>query len=321
MSVESFDPSNELNIFTINNPSSSGSSVGSAAAQLQKFLAKIARPPMRTRKLKDRWRRMFDPAFAQQRREVRKWRQWHEVFCSLNEIEQELVGVLGLLVQAAGSMRRFGDCHAVLGGGSPGGGARLSAFLGDAALYFRSEAEVPQRLEDHLGKLERIADEFRSISMEVPWTEPELNVLGSEDEERHLELQRTCEDLQVDIAVLLESAIMAAQQALAEYKKMHCRLELLAIEYEPICRLELETVGPVLLPLIADEDSTQVSVGSIPDRAVQWALDFSQLVGSSSQGLEVLVRELEQRVRQLRALASNLRSLTLQRASQRQMES
>ena len=31
-----------------------------------------------------------DPGVRQQRREVRKWRQWHEVFCILNAMEQHL---------------------------------------------------------------------------------------------------------------------------------------------------------------------------------------------------------------------------------------
>merc|ERR1712029_393764 len=104
---------------------------------------------------------------------------------------------------------------------------------------------------------------------------------------------------------------------MGEYKKLHCRLELLATEYEMVCRLETAGLagglggagggGPVFLPLLADvESSRQAAAADVPERAVQWALDFSQLVGTASQGLEGLVRELEQRRRQLRSLAGEL---------------
>merc|ERR1712137_796867 len=110
------------------------------------------------------------------------------------------------------------------------------------------------QLEMNLAELERIADEFRRLSIQELMV---ADLKGEDAVREQLELQRTCEDLQVDIAVLLESALMTAQQALAEYKKMHCRLELLATEYEPLCRIELENTGPVFLPLVTEE--TQMS--------------------------------------------------------------
>jgi len=183
-------------------------------------------------------------------------------------------------------MRRFGESHGALSEAP-----RVSAFLRDAALYFRSEAEVPKRLEAHLAHLERSADEFRSVALEPGSSPKNEGDPGSEQ----AELRRECEDLQVDIGVLLESALMAAQQALAEYKKMHCRLELLATEYEPHCKLELDGgTRPALLPLLADENAK---------------------VGSASQGLEGLVRELQARGRQLRNLAAELRAVMLRRAA------
>merc|ERR1712039_1104619 len=127
------------------------------------------------------------------------------------------------------------------------------------------------------------------------------------------DLQRVCEDLQVDIAVLLESALMTAQQALAEYKKMHCRLELLVTEYESTCRFELESTGPVFIPFVSEE--AQMANATLPDQAMQWALDFSQLVVSAAQGLDLMVRELEHRRRQLKGRNGELRQAMLQRAA------
>merc|ERR1712176_1559185 len=143
---------------------------------------------------------------------------------------------------------------------------------------------VPKRLEVHLSALERTADEFRSISMEAissAGCPPAWHTTESEAHDEQLELLRACEDLQVDIAVLLESALMTAQQALAEYKKMHCRLELLVTEYEPICRSELESPEIVFPPLALQEGSQQMADASLPKQAVNWAVDFSQLVGSA----------------------------------------
>merc|ERR1719293_503962 len=155
-------------------------------------------------------------------------------------------------------MKCFGEKHAALSDPQ-----QLSAFLRDAALYSKSEAEVPGRLESSLGQLERVADDFRKFSLEIV------------EAGQPTDLQRACEDLQVDIAVLLESALMTAQQALAEYKKMHCRLELLVTEYEPVIRLELVASGPVFLPLATDERH-RAAVVPLPEQALQWALDFSQ---------------------------------------------
>jgi len=176
-------------------------------------------------------------------------------------------------------------------------------------------------VEALLGDLERSADEFRSISIEPASTVGPSSAAGqpfadvpAEAGSGQSELYAACEDLQVDIAVLLESALMAAQQALADYKKMHCRLELLATEYEPICRLELEAQSPVLLPLLTDR-SEQVAAASLPEQAVQWALDFSQLVGASSKGLHRLVRELEHRRCQLKACSDEFRALMLRCAA------
>merc|ERR1712129_515268 len=121
--------------------------------------------------------------------------------------------------------------------------------------------------------------------------------------------RQECVDLQVDIAVMQESALMTAQQALAEYKKMHCRLQLVATEYEGLCKMELEiSARPVFLPLLADA-STKAAAENLPDQAVQWAIDFSKLVGNSYRGLEVMVRELNQRRRRISDLAAELREV------------
>lgn len=300
---ESFEPLPELNIFTIND--SDGQNNGHV---IQRLLSKWSRRPSRIKPLKERLRSVLEPEFRQQRRDVRKWRERHEVFCVLNDMERRLAEVCTLLLQAAASMKRFGESHAMLGDV-----ARLSAFLRDAGLYFKSEADVPRRLESTLEQLEGIADGFRSIPMN------EVQMLACSNFEasgEEVDNSHVCEDLQIDIAVLLESALMAAQQALAEYKKMHCRLELLATEYEPVCRMELDATRPIWLPLIADDESTQeVAAATLPGRAVSWALDFSQLVGSASQGLEVLVKELEHRRRQLSSCAGELRELMIRRAA------
>jgi len=229
-------------------------------------------------------------------------------FCTLNDIERKLAEALNLLVQAAASMRRFGDSHSALDDGT-----QISAFLRDAILYYRSEAEVPRRVEAHLGDLERIADEFRSLSLEP--VSSSISPPDIEADDQTHELRRACEDLQVDIAVLLESALMAGQQALAEYTKMHCRIELLATEYEPLCRLELEAPSPAFLPLLGSDTTAEVVSAALPELAVQWAMDFSKLVGTSSQGLEGLVRELEHRRRQVRSCAGELRANVLRRAA------
>lgn len=327
-----FNASGSFNIFTINDPNASAvdTSAGSDGrtgrlepSKLKDLIKKLApRPTTRMRPLKERMRLMMNPEARKHRKEVRKWRRRHEIFCVLNEIEQRLSEVLSLLKQAAASMCRFGESHTELCDV-----LRLSAFLRDAGLYFRSEAQVPNRVETHLGELERIADDFRNISLDaLPTGDVAALEVAEEDAAlaratgEHLDLQRACEDSQVDIAVLLESALMTAQQALAEYKKMHCRLELLATEYAPNIRLELDPSRPIFLPLIMDNESTQVAAADVPDQAVQWALDFSQLVGASSQGLEGLVRELGNRRVHLRSCATELREHILRRAACCQIE-
>lgn len=307
---ESCDPESEVNIFTINQSKASAAAAHGATYPL-KLLSKFSAKP-RTRPLTERLRTMLDPAARQQRREVQKWRHWHDLFCALNDIERRLVDVRGLLGQASSSMRTFGESHGQLTD------VHIGAFLGDAVLYFRSEAEVPRQLDDHLGALERIGDGFRSISMDAPCDETSTDFSDGEPRESE-ELRTSCEDLQMDIAVLLESAMMTAQQALAMYKKMHCRLELLATEYESVCRLDLD--APLFLPLIVEGTAQAAVTAAIPERAVEWAVDFCQLVGTSSHSLELLVRELGQRTRQLKSLSGTLRSLTLQRAASGQTES
>lgn len=318
--ADSFDGDASVNIFTINNPATATKSSGSG--RISDFFSKFTtprapknnhlRPPTTVRQ---KLRSKLDPDLRQERQEIRKWRRWHEVFCVMNEIEQKLGEALGLLVQAASSMRRFGDSHGSLRDAPP---VRLSAFFRDAMLYFKSEAEVPKRLEAHLGELERVADEFRSVSIEGIGHSLSTAIPGDGNDEtgaceERSELQTACEDLQVDIAVLLESALMTAQQALAEYKKMHCRLELLVTEYESLCRLELDVSGPVFLPFVTEE--AQMASTTLPEQAMQWALDFSQLVGAAAQGLDMLVRELEHRRRQLKGCNGELRTAMLQRAA------
>eukprot|EP00435_Cladocopium_sp_Y103_P040431 s2690_g11.t1 len=203
--------------------------------------------------------------------------------------------VVSGLKQAEASMRRFCQSH---GSDVLREASRLPAFLCDAAVYYQSEASVPSHLEDQLSRLEAVADEFRAIALE-----PETD-----------ESRPESEDLRVDIAVLLESLIMGSFQALAEYKKMHCRLELVAKEYEPLCRLELDNENrpATFLPLLADEE-TQAAV--LPEQAVQWAEDFSQLVDNASMMLTALVRELQSRKSHLGSSLSELRSLLLRRAA------
>ena len=241
-------------------------------------------------------RSAFDPGVRQQRKEVRKWRQWHEVFCVLNAIEHHLSEIMSGLRQAESSMKRLGQSHGAEALRDP---SKLPAFLCDAALYYQSEAQVPAHLEDQLTRLEALADEFRAIPLEPDVTKnprPES------------------EDLRVDIAVLLESLIMGSYQALAEYKKMHCRLELVAKEYEPLCRLEVDNAssGRSYLPLLLDGPQPPAS---LPEQAVEWAEDFSQLVGSASVMLTALVRELQSRKGHLGGSLSELRSLLLRYAA------
>ncbi|CAE7828479.1 HCN4 [Symbiodinium sp. CCMP2592] len=267
----------EVNIFNIND-AGRASRAQVLKDQLMRWSKRAA--PWR---FSQRLHSAFDPEARQGRREVRKWRQRHEVFCLLNEIEQHLNDVVAGLRQADSSMRRFCRSH-----GSERllqEASRLPAFLCDAALYYKSEAGVPGKLEDKLCKLERVADDFRAISIEPPDVAPEQSGDGSQD-------PGEAEDLQIDIAVLLESTLMAASQALGEYKKMHCRLELVATEYEPLCRLELSnaTRPATFLPLLAEDAAV-----TLPDQAIVWAQDFSQLVDQASQTLATLVRELASR--------------------------
>lgn len=252
-------PRQGFNIFTINDLSAScadgtgssarrwgGLAASSSASRPLKSLGSWVSPSPRIRPLGQRLRSTLDPAVRKGRKEVRKWRRRHEVFVVINDIERCLCESCRLLLQASASMRRFGECHGALRDGR-----RLSSFLRDAALYLRSEAEVPQRLEAHLSDLERVAYEFRNVSLmpDDSYRSSHADVAAGHDggagilhhdDTDMAALRQESADLQVDIAVLLESALMTAQQALAEYKKMHCRLELVATEYEPLCRLEVE---------------------------------------------------------------------------------
>jgi len=171
----------KVNIFNINDGGR-----GSTVSRLLKW----STAPLRFSNL----RSTFDPGVRQQRREVRKWRQWHEVFCVLNAIEQHLNEVVSGLRQAEASMRRFCQSH---GSEALREASRLPAFLCDASLYYQSEAAVPSHLEDQLSRLEAVADEFRAIALE-----PEADDSRPESE-----------DLRIDIAVLLESLIMGSFQA------------------------------------------------------------------------------------------------------------
>ncbi|CAE7415089.1 Kcnh2 [Symbiodinium sp. CCMP2456] len=287
----------EVNIFNIND-AGRASRAQVLKDQLMRWSKRAA--PWR---FSQRLHSAFDREARQGRREVRKWRQRHEVFCLLNEIEQHLNDVVAGLRQADSSMRRFCRSH-----GSERllqEASRLPAFLCDAALYYKSEAGVPGKLEDKLCKLERVADDFRAISIDPSDMAPEQIGDGSKD-------PGEAEDLQIDIAVLLESTLMAASQALGEYKKMHCRLELVATEYEPLCRLELSnaTRPATFLPLLAEDAAV-----TLPDQAIVWAQDFSQLVDQASQSLATLVRELASRKQHLSGCVGELRALLLRRAA------
>ncbi|CAJ1413276.1 unnamed protein product [Effrenium voratum] len=178
-------------------------------------------------------------------------------------------------------MRRFGRSY---GSDALQDACRLPAFFSDAAAYYRSEAAAPGRLEAALGRLEQVAEEFRATHLES-----------------------SAEDLQVDIAVLLESLVMGAHQALGEYKKMHCRVELVAKEYEPLSHMEISR--PAFLPLAEEQ------VVALPEQAVHWAMDFSQLVENASKTLNGLVRELHSRKGHLGDCLAELRALLLRQAA------
>mmetsp|Transcript_12228 Transcript_12228/g.27709 ORF Transcript_12228/g.27709 Transcript_12228/m.27709 type:complete len:666 (+) Transcript_12228:65-2062(+) len=287
-----------VNIFTINHAATT-----SALQRLRRMFARVSRKRLlRSKRLDAKWRSfrsMLDPETRQNRQAVRRWRQWHEVFCTLNEIGKELTETCALLSQAAMSMRRFGESHTALQDC-----VRLSAFMHDAMLYVQSEADIPRRVEDHLTMLQGCADEFRSMVVQPPVQSPS-GLENSEQKEPWVVL----EDLQIDLAVILESAIMTAQQALAEYKRLHCRLELLVSEYESICRAQLES-DQVYMPLLVEEGSSQ-PVACMPEQAVEWSVDFSSRIGAESRGLEMLVRDLEQRSRQVKNLCTGLRNQTL----------
>eukprot|EP00928_Gymnodinium_smaydae_P088716 TRINITY_DN72779_c0_g1_i1.p1 TRINITY_DN72779_c0_g1~~TRINITY_DN72779_c0_g1_i1.p1 ORF type:complete len:799 (+),score=151.32 TRINITY_DN72779_c0_g1_i1:78-2474(+) len=305
-----FDAASKMDIFAANERPGDSERL----QYLRKLVQQFSSPPSRKMKvIREKLRSALDPGMRKQRKEGRKWRRWHEVFCTLNDIERRLVEVFGMLEQASASMKRFVESHGALQDS-----CGVSAFLRDAGLYFKSEAELPRRVELRLGELERAADEFRSISLDAlaagAQGDDDADGLYGESAEDPWEKGCSCEDLQVDVAVLLESALMAAQQALAEYKKMHCRLQLLATEYDPLCRLEMDDIGPAFLPLLA-ESPTTAAAAAVPEQAVEWARDFAQLVGPASRGLEGLLRELEHRKRQLSACATELRDTILDRAS------
>merc|ERR1712151_1139135 len=69
---------------------------------------------LRSTTVQQKLRTKLDPDLRQERKEIKKWRRWHEVFCVMNEIEQKLGDAVSLLVQAAASMRRFGESHGSL---------------------------------------------------------------------------------------------------------------------------------------------------------------------------------------------------------------
>lgn len=295
----------EVNIFTINNRERR---VGFGATA-QRVLQQLAPPPVERwvpRPLREQLRSIVDPGVREERKRVRQWRHWHEVFCTLNEIEQRLAEVIRRLVHATASLRHFATDQDTAQG-------RAARLLIQDAVLFRSRAETPQRLEAHLEELERAADAFRCILIDPDPSEAAYGVEG-QGAEAVAEPRGQCEDLQVDVAVLLESSLMTAQQALAEYKKMHCRLELLAAEYESVAaECEYDAGLDPFLSLLADEGAD--AAASVPQRAAEWAMGFWDMVGTSSTGLAALVRELEHRARHLKTCADELRGHVLRRAS------
>jgi len=255
---------------------------------------------------------MLDPSARQQRRRGRKLRQQQDARRVLHESEQQLADVIRLLVQAVDSIKRCSEIDSEVSDLT-----HLSAFLQEAAVYFGKRSAVPQILEESLAELQRNVAKFGRLSGE-PFTPAEetgkergvgSQVIVEDKEDR----RKRCENPQVDIVMLLESGLMAAQQAFAEYKKMRDHLGLLATEHEAICRLELDT--PTFLPFIIDDPSTQVTIAVAPAQAVKCAIDFSNLMKPSSNRLGILVQELEQCFQHLKCCSSEAHAHALQHAS------
>mmetsp|Transcript_58979 Transcript_58979/g.140821 ORF Transcript_58979/g.140821 Transcript_58979/m.140821 type:complete len:567 (+) Transcript_58979:139-1839(+) len=293
-------PNSKVNIFTINDQAGINSEsvlVSDSVSKVKGFLKNVKRPKDLLKSGKEKLKAIVrnDTGSDRPPEGHTAWRQWTDVLAALNEIESKLPPIVELLARAARSMKKFGASHTELDDC-----ARLSAYLADSMRYLRSEADAPKRLEDLLTSLEHSLDDFRGFKFQVPAT-------AREDQ---IEKWKSCEDMQEELAILLESATMTAQQALGDYKKMHCRLELLVSEYEPVCKLELEP-AETALPLLVDESARKVDQAALPERAVQWAVDFSQLVGPLSRHLEGRVREMDGRAKQVVELSKQLRAHTL----------
>lgn len=230
-------------------------------------------------------RSALDPVAEQQRQ---AHLQRRKVVCLLNAMDQLLRVVHGELQRAASSMCRFGETHSLDRGPSD-----ITTFIQDATLFLK-EAVLPDKLEIKLSELETTADEFRSAPIQGP--------------------ENACSDLQLDIAVLMESALMSSQQALAEYRCLLCRLQVLVTEYEPIYRHAISSpMEPTALLRVDLRD--KVEEESLPAPEVKWVQEFTEMAGPNSRALAASVRELGQRAGRLRECAGDLRTLLVHGAA------
>jgi len=98
-----YDTDGALTIFAVNEQ------VVAHSNRLFQFLKKWSKKRVRVKKVKKALRSTLDPRARQQRREARKWRMWHDIFCVLNDIERQLGEALGLLMQASASEALWGE--------------------------------------------------------------------------------------------------------------------------------------------------------------------------------------------------------------------
>lgn len=262
-----------------------------------------------------RWRTVWagEVDVAAQRREELQQRM--EVLSSLNDITQQLLEVHPRLAKAGDSMRGFCDARSRC---SLKGAEALAAFLRDAANLVK-HALRPAPLEEKLAALESTADRFRTLSVRLnDYVDVDCSPPAAAGEDARAStglssneraaVESAIADLQVDIAVLLESALMAAQQALAEYKRFFYRLQVLVREYEPVY-LPAGASAPAM-PLNID-----IVVGGCGDMEARWAQDFVDLAAASVRNLAGHVKEVDRCLHRIQSCAVELRTLLVQGAA------
>eukprot|EP00927_Polykrikos_kofoidii_P073113 TRINITY_DN69187_c0_g1_i1.p1 TRINITY_DN69187_c0_g1~~TRINITY_DN69187_c0_g1_i1.p1 ORF type:complete len:315 (-),score=40.84 TRINITY_DN69187_c0_g1_i1:132-1076(-) len=217
--------------------------------------------------------------------------QRRKVVCLLNDMDQSVRVIHAELQLAAKAMCRFGETH------SPNcGPSDITTFIQDS-MHFIKEAVMPEKIETKLSDLEYTADCFRTTQTS-----------GHDEMQLGSDVQKACSDLQVDIAVLLESALMTAQQALAEYRRLLCKLQVLVTECEPIYRHAIsDPTEPTALLRVDLRD--KVEEESLPAPEVKWVREIAELSGPTSRLLAATVRELGRRAGLLRDCAEDLRTM------------